>query len=339
MRRSRRAAAWAVVVTGALLLSGTLNAAPPNAERLRSAADEFDAGRRAYSLKDFENAAVHFENADRDAPSADALVAAIRSRHEAGQLARAAMLAVSGRARYPDDKALADLANRVVPEANTRLHKIVVRCSPECTLVVDERLVPVPVGAQSTLYVDPGTHSLVAGWSGDRHLTRDLVATPGGETEFTLTAPPVTSGQGSTSAADPSRQGGRGDVVPDTTAPQQTGLSPAYFWVGLGATAVLGGITIWSGVDTLQNPGTQKVRDACQEEDLTNCTTLLDQGKAHQSRTNGLLAGTALVGIGTGVIGLLFTDWGGSKKADVGKTLVPFANLGDGLTVGARGRF
>lgn len=339
MRRSRRAAAWAVVVGGALLLPAPLTAAPPNAERLRSAAEEFDAGRRAYSAREFENAAVHFENADRDAPSADALVAAIRSRHEAGQLARAAMLAVSGRSRYPEDKGLTDLANRIVPEANGRLQRIVVRCSPECTLVVDDRLVPVPIATENTLYVDPGSHTLVAGWSGDRHVTRSVSASVGGTAEFSLTAPAVVSASGPVAPNEPNRLEVRGDAPVDHGSSESSGLSPMVFWVGLGATAVLGGVTIWSGVDTLRNPGPDTVREICRDQDPTDCASLLDQGKAHENRTNVLIAGTALVGIGTGIIGLFFTDWGGSKKSDTGKAFVPFATIGDGLTVGARGRF
>ena len=80
---------------GWLVLAATVSwgmpaiAAPPDADRLKAAADEFDSGRRSFKIKDFENAAVHFENADRDAPSPEALQSAIRARKEAGHTARA----------------------------------------------------------------------------------------------------------------------------------------------------------------------------------------------------------------------------------------------------------
>ena len=64
-------------------------APPPTPIILKAAADEFDAGRRAFKNGQFENAAVYFENADRDAPSPEALQSAIRARKDAGDLVRA----------------------------------------------------------------------------------------------------------------------------------------------------------------------------------------------------------------------------------------------------------
>ncbi|MFW5739668.1 MAG: hypothetical protein ACOC1F_04820, partial [Myxococcota bacterium] len=64
----------------------------PDPEKLKLAAEEFDAGRRAYKLEHYARAATHFENAFRDAPSPQALRMAIRARKEAGHLARAATL-------------------------------------------------------------------------------------------------------------------------------------------------------------------------------------------------------------------------------------------------------
>ena len=79
----------AYFAAGLLLVSTTLSgasvAAAPEADRLKTAAEEFDAGRRSYKIKDFENAAAHFENADRDAPSPEALQSAMRARKEAQQ--------------------------------------------------------------------------------------------------------------------------------------------------------------------------------------------------------------------------------------------------------------
>src|SRR4051794_39276454 len=130
--------------------------AAPDAERLRTAAEEFDAGRRAYKSRDFEGAASHFENADRDAPSPDALLAAIRSRKEAQQLARAATLSAAGLVRYPADKALGDIAHQVIAEGDKALYKLAVACSPECTLVVDNKVVPFPESTTAVIYLDPG---------------------------------------------------------------------------------------------------------------------------------------------------------------------------------------
>src|SRR3954466_1820166 len=105
--RMRSRAGWLVL---AATVSWSLRAvaAPPDADRLKAAAEEFDSGRRSFKIKDFENAAVHFENADRDAPSPEALQIAIRARKEAGHTARAATLAALALSRYPTDKSFGD---------------------------------------------------------------------------------------------------------------------------------------------------------------------------------------------------------------------------------------
>jgi hypothetical protein len=133
---------------------------------------------------------------------------------------------------------------------------------------------------------------------------------------------------------------------------QKTGkLPPTAFWVGVGLTAVLGGTTIWSGIDTKNNPGADAVRDACKTVDSSgahsdNCNTLYNQGRSNQTRTNVLLGVTAGVGVATAVVGAFFTDWG-SKKSEAeaakarskGFSVEPWLAIGSGASVGALGRF
>ncbi len=331
------------IVAAIALSRAVVWAAVPSPERLRSAAEEFDSGRRAYQLRDFESAAVHFENADRDSPSADALFAAIRSRYQAGQLARAATLAASGLSRYPHDKNLAAYSGRVLPEADRSLHRLVVKCAPECTVVLDGKLVPVAVSAIVTVYLDLGAHSAVAGWSGDRHVTQSVAAKAGGVTELSLVAPPL--------APIPDEPTSKPSVVGrveleepraearEALAAASGGMSPAVFWVGAGVTAVLGGVSIWSGIDTIRNPGADTVRAAC-ETHSPECQALFDQGKAREARTNALLLGSAGAGLATAAVGLFWTDWKHSRsKTDAAQTITPLLLVGSGLAVGARGRF
>ncbi len=107
------------------------------------------------------------------------------------------------------------------------------------------------------------------------------------------------------------------------------------FLVGAGLTAVAGGITIWSGLDTQNNPGKDTVREACvgQGED---CPEYQD-GLKRQRRTNVLLGVTGGLAVVTGVIGVFFTDWRGKKTEQA--SVEPFMTLGSGASVGARGRF
>src|SRR6185437_1184988 len=88
--------------------------AAPSAERIKSAAAEYDAGRRAFTDQKFEEAAIHFENAYHDAPNAQTLRNAIRARREAKQLARAATLAVIAQERYADDDATVKFAKETL---------------------------------------------------------------------------------------------------------------------------------------------------------------------------------------------------------------------------------
>ena len=79
------------------------------------------------------------------------------------------------------------------------------------------------------------------------------------------------------------------------------------FYSGLGATAVLGGVTIWSGMDTLS------IND---DYEKSHSKKLKDEGQSAQLRTNLLIGGTALLAVGTAVVGVFFTDWKGKGQAE-----------------------
>ena len=96
-----------------------------------------------------------------------------------------------------------------------------------------------------------------------------------------------------------------------------------------GATVVLGGLTIWSGVDT------NRARD---EYDGNPTEEGLDDGKSKQKRTNILLAGTAVAGVATAVIGVFFTNWKGEKKPTEAPESAIRPLIGPGF-VGAEGVF
>jgi hypothetical protein len=129
------------------------------------------------------------------------------------------------------------------------------------------------------------------------------------------------------------------------------GWSPIVFFVGAGLTAVAGAATIWSGIDTLNNPGKDVVRDKCSD---TTCPEY-QEGLNHQRRTNILIGVTAGLGLGTAIIGALLTDWSGSSGQDeaggdevirgpssrksAGLHVDPWISVGSGATLGATGTF
>jgi hypothetical protein len=316
-------------------------AGPPDAERLKIAAEEFDAGRRAFKVKDFENSAVHFENADRDAPSPEALQSAMRARKEAGQVARAATLGAWGVSRYPSDKTFGDYARQVLTEADKTLHRVAISCQPDCNVVVDNKVMPFPESANSTVYLEPGPHAVVAGWSSNRHRNSDINAVPGGNSKLVFNAASADKPPGETpSGHDPATGNAEPQVDHGPETEKKGGLPPMVFYIGLGVTAVLGGVTTWSGIDTLNNPGTDNI-EKCKVTPGCDSNALVQEGINHQTRTNVLIGVTSVVAVTTGVIALFFTNWGEdsapAEKKDA--RILPVLGLSDGVTIGAVGRF
>jgi len=97
------------------------------------------------------------------------------------------------------------------------------------------------------------------------------------------------------------------DVEPDDG---RRGLHPALFWSGVGVTASLGGVLVWSGLDTVDK------NDAYESAaDQVEARPLRDDALSAQRRTNGLIAATAVVGAATVVLAF-FTDFGGDDDRD-----------------------
>src|SRR5689334_14640275 len=96
---------------------------PPDAARVRQAAEQFDAGSRCFSQKDFACAASAFEAADAAVPSPKVARLAIRARVEAGQGSRAATLAAQALGRYPGDEAVGKLARETIEKLHPQLFK------------------------------------------------------------------------------------------------------------------------------------------------------------------------------------------------------------------------
>jgi len=102
------------------------------------------------------------------------------------------------------------------------------------------------------------------------------------------------------------------------TTPQgstRRGVSPAWFVVATGTTAVLTGLTIWSGLDTqraLSDYNSQLPTLTQAEADRR-----VREGHSRELRTNLLLSGSLLAAAGTAVLGLWFVDFGAGRTASV----------------------
>jgi hypothetical protein len=318
---------------------------PPDAARVRAAADEFDAGRDANKQKEFERAASHFEAADAAVPSANALRQSMRARAAAGQGSRAATLAALALRLYPADEATGKLAKETLEKFEPLLHKLSVSCLSPCVLSVGTRSVHGEPSTRWTVYLDPGKETLSASFFGTASSApREVTAKAGGaqelrfEPEEKKAAPVAPVAPVPPVKETPAKNEVPPEEVkpedPSSHGPERKGISPAFFAVGMVATAGLGAATIWSGIDTQTNPGAAAVMAACAGKG-PECP-LYKQGLAKQLRTNVLIGSTAGVAAVTIVLAV-FTRWRGEKKPP---PVEPTAFVNDrGAVLGAAGVF
>ena len=327
--------------------------AQPDAGKLRVASQEFEAGARAFKAKDYELAAGHFEAADAAAPSAKSLRLAIRARSEAGQASRASTLAALALDRHPGDAEIVKLARETLEKFASSLHKASVSCASPCVLAIGTRTVHGEATTRWTIYLDPGSTTVSASFFGGGGARSSVEAVAAGATEVRLEpgggdAPPPGEEPKPKPKPKPDPVDTPPDIPTDPPAEQPdgggSGLHPAFFIGGLVATAAAGGVLIWSGIDTRENPGPDAVRAACAGRG-EDCPEYQD-GLAKETRTNVLIGVTA----GLGAVTLLFailTDWGGSPEPEKTESAAspwraprPTVSFGDrGATFGATGRF
>lgn len=323
---------------GTLLLALVPAAAPaaaagdePTVEEIKAAESAFKQGREAYKAGDYAEAAEAFESADAAAPNDRVLELAIASRDKAGNLDRAATLARLGLDRYPDSERMRKLAAPIVDRAVQELVTVAVACNEPCTLLDGARVVHGSAALNRTIYVSQGDHTLRAVWSGDRAQSKEITGSAGETVNASFVAP--TSAPQPETATGPAEPGAKED-----RAAAQGGLPPLVFWIGAGVTGVLAGVSIWSGVDTMNNPGKDVVRERCRG--LGESCPEYQDGLDAELRTNLLWGGTAVVGVATGVVGALLVDWSGGGDAAKDKASVaPYVALERGVAVGATGRF
>jgi hypothetical protein len=303
----------------------------PTPAQLRAAAEAFDRGREAYKAEHFAEAAEQFERADASAPSATALELAMKARDRAGDLDRAGTLAALGLARYADDPNIATTAPEIIQRARAELYEVTVSCAQPCELADGTQIVHGFAAKQRTVFLTPGQHSLRAGWADGKTQSKSIEAMAGMNGELAFEGPAAEPVEAV--VAPPPEPEPEPDTPPVAEQPAK-GWSPVVFWIGAGATVVAGGVTAWSGIDTLNNPGKERVQNECD---------LYQEGRSKQARTNVLLGVTGGLAVATGLIGVLAVDWGGkspaSGEARARPHLKPYFSVGDGFSVGARGIF
>ena len=318
MKRPQRRGRWCVGLAGLLRAAGAM----AQTGDVTAAAAAFQEGQRLQLGQEYARAAEMFELADAAAPSPAALRSAIRSHQAAGQRARAASLSLRAQTRDAADPQSVSLATATLAALAPALGRVQVQCAPACTLTLDRRAVAAQPAEQHAFFVEPGERALEVSWGPGRARSRSLNATAGQTVDLVLEAPAEAPPAVPVAPAAPVVP-----VVPVVVAPVEApaarGLSPAVFAVGAGLTAVSAGLLVWSGLDTLA------ARDAYVQ---SPSEAGYHDGVSLELRTNVLVASTAVLGVTTAVVGMLFTRWGTTRGGRARAVLTPAAG-GAGLGV------
>jgi tetratricopeptide (TPR) repeat protein len=269
---------------------------PPSASDERLVArDEYGLGKAAFEAGDYLRAGRLFLDAYRHTPHHDALWNAARAYELAGEKARAANLYSQYLAIAPPDARDRDRATAARKDLGASLGRLDIHGH-----VTDIKVDDVPVEGTS-VYVEPGQH-LVRGRTAGGYVERVESVQAGAVASVVLEgAPPAPAPPSTpTPAAVPP------PVVP--AEPSRKPLSPYFFYGSLGLTALAGGLTIASGVDTLET------KAAFQNSGSTSLTDYND-GEYKEGRTNVLFWTTAGLAVVTTAVALFLVDWRRGRSA------------------------
>jgi hypothetical protein len=259
-----------------LVLAGVLVAAPSAAQGgdVGAAREAYDRGAAAYNAGDYVTATAQLSKADALVPNDVALELALRAAVKANDPVDAMELAV--RADPRRSATLTAARDDARAKMGGRVGKLTVTCAPgsSCTATVDDAIVP----TGEARFVVTGAHQ--------------VVITSHGRAQTQT----VRIDSGATVAVE----GRPAPVEPAAPVPERReggGLSSGWIWAGAGLTAVLGGITVASALDT-----------AAKHDDFAAHPSADGSaaGSDAQLRTNLLAAGTVACAVVTLVVGLVF---------------------------------
>jgi Tfp pilus assembly protein PilF len=157
--------------------------------------------------------------------------------------------------------------------------------------------------SQGELEVDPGEHRLRVSTPSTTVFEQNVKLAPGERLRLRVTE----QARAIDVVVVPQRE--RAPAIARSKAP----LPPAVFYAAASASAVLAGVTLWSGLDVNSAYDDYK-------HDLPNLTQReaderVDDGHARERRTNILLGATALSVAATVAIGVFWADLSGGKRA------------------------
>jgi hypothetical protein len=291
MPRAFRRLGAALVVGGATLAAASLAQAQSvvaaGSEDRRQAAKDFADGDRAFKEGDYRQAAESYERAYARVPHPSALWNAARAWHRAGELARAANLYVRYLREAPAGARDRNTAQKAMNELSGRLARIEVHATDVGDVEVDGQALMGP-----SVFVTPGAH-VVSGRAQDGRPVRQSQTVEAGDIVSVALVPPPAAGAPAPPSPQPSEKHA------------SVAWSPIVVYFGGAVSLALAGITVWSGLDTLQQKDTF---------DRSPTQSNLDLGRQKETRTNVLIAAGAGVVALTVVTAVVLVDWHGSSE-------------------------
>ena len=282
------AVALAVAIAGVQARPGSAIAAEP--DTVTVARDAYDRGARAYNAGHYAIAAREFSVADELSPNPTALRFAL----QAAMVLDDPILGMKLVERAERRAAVREL-ERAPREARAkfarRVGRIALACGESpCRARIDGE------PASGSAWVTPGAHAVE--WSLG---VRQSVQVAAGET-VEVSAPPIAGA----SPVPPLTR--KAEPQADRSPPQNVGVSPTWFWVGVAVTTIAGGATVVSGVDTLR-------RHDAFVADPTSARQ--HEGQSAERRTNVFVVTTLVAALATAAVGLLLVKWPSTPRADV----------------------
>jgi len=307
--------------------AATAHAQEGDARQRQAAAEAYDQGTAAYVARDYQKAAQWFETANRLSPAAPALIQSTRSHYKAGNLPRAATLALQLTITYASEPTGVEVGQNLLDEAASQLVRVDVECE-SCSLDVDGTLQEF-----KSFYLPPDTAHTVTASFETGEVTSDVSGAAGETKPLSFQAPPPPPPV--VDPKNPEQQPDTEILLGSDGEPRDTAkkpLPPLVTFIGAGLTGALLIGSIVSTVDVYARAddyegAADKANAACRADPgSSNCTTLynkandlLDDGEPTEMRTTILWVATGVVGAATAIIAITLTDWsGGDDDARAG---------------------
>jgi hypothetical protein len=216
------------------------------------------------------------------------------------------------------DKGLRERAERELRSAEQAQARVTFRLTDPSRERAQLDGADIALSAQQDLAIDPGTHHVRVISGNSVVLDQELELAPGERVELRVGE---RSRRIDVVVVPPDAANNKPNKPLETRARKSSSHRPVsvgWFYTGVGVTAVLTGVTIWSGVDT--NHALSEYEQDLPELSQAEADERVASGHRRELRTNLLLTGSVLCAAGTAVLGIWFVDFGGGARAQAAIT-------------------